>query len=193
MAIKIIKITLVVSVCFTVMYFTFIGIYFQEKSHARSISNNLLNFTLHFTAPFVHLLQAANVSSAKGSQSYKHSRTVTSPESTARLLITTSGVKDQTTNNESQTLSNVTRPLVCKKCFSTEFSPLMSNVDVCKTRSNVTDIKIVMLVITTHRATDRRQAIRQTWASVTENNTANVRHVFVLGRSKVESAMITVM
>ena len=44
-----------------------------------------------------------------------------------------------------------------------------------------------MVIFTTHRATDKRQAIRDTWASVTRNNTAHVRHVFLLGRAKVSS------
>ncbi|PVD23182.1 hypothetical protein C0Q70_16445 [Pomacea canaliculata] len=42
-----------------------------------------------------------------------------------------------------------------------------------------------MLVLTTHSAVERRQAIRQTWASFTQNNTAaKLRHVFLLGRSR---------
>nr|KAG5705852.1 hypothetical protein BaRGS_030742 [Batillaria attramentaria] len=46
-----------------------------------------------------------------------------------------------------------------------------------------------MLVLTTHQAVISREAIRDTWASVTKNNTANVRHV---GRSSVEHFMRSV-
>ena len=82
-----------------------------------------------------------------------------------------------------------TRPASCRGCFPIDFPPLIENCGVCNTggggRSHHVDV--VMVIFTTHRATDKRQAIRDTWASVTRNNTAHVRHVFLLGRAKVSS------
>ncbi|PVD23180.1 hypothetical protein C0Q70_16443 [Pomacea canaliculata] len=76
------------------------------------------------------------------------------------------------------------RPEKCRKCFLTDFPELITNDAVCKTESNDT-LDLVMLVLTTHSAVERRQAIRQTWASFTQNNTATkLRHVFLLGRSR---------
>ena len=84
---------------------------------------------------------------------------------------------------------NGTRPASCRGCFPIDFPSLIENCGVCNTggggRSHHVDV--VMVIFTTHRATDKRQAIRDTWASVTRNNTAHVRHVFLLGRAKVSS------
>ena len=89
---------------------------------------------------------------------------------------------------EAQT-ENGTRRASCRGCFPIDFPPLIENCGVCNTggggRSHHVDV--VMMIFTTHRATDKRQAIRDTWASVTRNNTAHVRHVFLLGRAKVSS------
>ena len=91
---------------------------------------------------------------------------------------------------EAQTVKG-TRPADCRGCFSSDFPPLIENCGVCNTggggRSHHVDV--VMVIFTTHRATDRDklQAIRDTWAFVTRNNTAHVKHVFVLGRAKVSS------
>ena len=75
------------------------------------------------------------------------------------------------------------RPLSCQNCFRSDFPTLMGNSSVCRTGSGVKPVDVIMMIFTTHTATERRQAIRDTWASVTRRNTANTRHVFVLGRS----------
>nr|KAG5699083.1 hypothetical protein BaRGS_017766 [Batillaria attramentaria] len=40
---------------------------------------------------------------------------------------------------------------------------------------------MIVMITSTVEAIDRRQAIRETWASITKNNTGEVRHVFLLG------------
>ena len=92
-------------------------------------------------------------------------------------------------NLKAQTAENGTRPVSCRGCFHTDFPPLLENCGVCNTgaggRSDRVDV--LLAVLTTHKAVDRRQAIRDTWASVTRHNTAHVRHVFLLGRVQVSS------
>ena len=92
-------------------------------------------------------------------------------------------------NLKAQTAENGTRPVSCRGCFHTDFPPLLENCGVCNTgaggRSDRVDV--LLAVLTTHKAVDRRQAIRDTWASVTRHNTAHVRHVFLLGRVQVSN------
>ena len=87
-----------------------------------------------------------------------------------------------------------TRPDSCRGCFNTDFPPLIENCGVCNTGGGARSqhVDLLMVILTTHRATDRRKAIRDTWASITRNNTANVRHVFLFGRVKVSSAKMAV-
>ncbi|KAL8586776.1 hypothetical protein ACOMHN_061289 [Nucella lapillus] len=87
-----------------------------------------------------------------------------------------------------QKLPDGSRPVNCSKCFHSRFPPLLQSCGVCNTRGGG-KVEVIMMILTTHDAVEKRDAIRHTWASVTRNNTAHVRHVFVLGRSKSEAHM----
>ncbi|KAK7091502.1 beta-1,3-galactosyltransferase 5-like [Littorina saxatilis] len=98
---------------------------------------------------------------------------------------------NQTFTFKSQSLPNGTRPVSCNGCFNANFPGLIENCGVCNTGmgNRSQKVEMVIVILTTHGAVDRRQAIRDTWASVTRNNTAHIRHVFLLGRVKDERSM----
>ncbi|KAL8600684.1 hypothetical protein ACOMHN_006750 [Nucella lapillus] len=75
------------------------------------------------------------------------------------------------------------RPLRCKDCFQTNFRHLTPVPEVC-TGTGSSKPEMLMLITTTLDGLPRRQAIRDTWASVTERNTGRVRHLFLLGTDK---------
>ena len=81
------------------------------------------------------------------------------------------------------------RPLTCQNCFHFDFPILLENSSICRTGSGFESVDVIMMIFTTHRETLRREAIRQTWASVTRQNTANTRHFFILGRSNSTKQM----
>lgn len=72
------------------------------------------------------------------------------------------------------------RPLNCSGCFDSEFPTLFDEPDLCRINGNNT-IDIVFLIVSAIEHTSQRNAIRNTWASVTKNNTGNLRHVFMVG------------
>jgi hypothetical protein len=83
------------------------------------------------------------------------------------------------------------RPDSCTSCFNTEFTALIENCEVCGVGRNGADgreravVELVMVILTTHAAQDKRQAIRETWGSVADGNKGTIRRVFLLGRAKV--------
>ena len=57
---------------------------------------------------------------------------------------------------------------------------VINQPQVCSTRETET-VDIVFFIPSSLDGAERRNAIRKTWASVSNNNTSNFRHVFVLG------------
>ena len=86
------------------------------------------------------------------------------------------------TQAETQQTPVTNRPLLCQGCFSSNFSCLVDNPDLCSPSSG-TDTEMIIIITSSTDGHERRQAIRDTWASVTKGNTAHVRHVFLLGTS----------
>ncbi|XP_048751459.1 beta-1,3-galactosyltransferase 5-like [Ostrea edulis] len=79
-----------------------------------------------------------------------------------------------------QTLVSL-RPDVCNECFVHDYSYIMDNEDICSTEGNMTKVHTLVLITTAHQNTDRRAALRDTWLSLTRQNTADVRYAFLLG------------
>ena len=74
------------------------------------------------------------------------------------------------------------RPMLCQGCFFSDFPSLLENPDVCSQATEGTaKPELIMMITSSLDGFERRQAIRDTWASVSKNNTAHVRHVFLLG------------
>ncbi|KAK7486296.1 hypothetical protein BaRGS_00022466 [Batillaria attramentaria] len=72
------------------------------------------------------------------------------------------------------------RPKRCNGCFNSVFPMLIDEVDICETHHDQ-NIELVFLIVSSHRLRKRRDSIRQTWASITKNNTSRYRHVFLFG------------
>ncbi|XP_076435317.1 beta-1,3-galactosyltransferase 1-like [Babylonia areolata] len=73
------------------------------------------------------------------------------------------------------------RPMLCKNCFNPPLANIPPTPEVCSTGTGSTKPEMLMLITSSLDGFPRRQAIRDTWASVTKNNSAHVRHVFLLG------------
>jgi beta-1,3-galactosyltransferase 1 len=54
-------------------------------------------------------------------------------------------------------------------------------------------ITLLIFVTTVHHNVVNRQTIRRTWLSYTYNNTANARHVFLLGKPAEDTLQESVM
>lgn len=75
-------------------------------------------------------------------------------------------------------------PKTCNSCFLRNYTDVIANDKICDTNATSKAIDLLMLIISAVDNVENRDAIRDTWASVTHNNTANIRHVFILGVSR---------
>lgn len=76
-----------------------------------------------------------------------------------------------------------TRKHVCDSCFKHDFNYVIQNENICKPMYEGQEIELLILVTTTHKNIKARTALRSTWLSHTKNNTANIRHAFLLGET----------
>ena len=77
------------------------------------------------------------------------------------------------------------RPASCKSCFNRPYQFLINASEICKTSANKGQALELMIVVSSApNRRKRRDLVRGTWASVTQNNTwTKARYVFLLGRS----------
>ncbi|KAH3692435.1 beta-1,3-galactosyltransferase 1-like [Dreissena polymorpha] len=71
----------------------------------------------------------------------------------------------------------------CDNCFKHDFEYVIQNDHICDTLEIRDKIDLLILVTTVHKNGFIRQTLRRTWLSYTKNNTAIVRHVFLLGKT----------
>ena len=69
----------------------------------------------------------------------------------------------------------------CDRCFKHDFKYEIENDDICKLHTNVSDITLLILILTSHRNKLQRNALRETWLTISKNNTGQVRYAFLLG------------
>ena len=81
------------------------------------------------------------------------------------------------------------RETLCDGCFPHPFDFVINNKHICTIQEPGLNIDLFIMIFTCHENFENRQAIRQTWLSITKENTANVRYVFLLG--KVENKALT--
>lgn len=86
---------------------------------------------------------------------------------------------------------NLARFTTCDKCMEYTFDRIQNNAQICTHRGS--NIDLLVLITTTHEANDRRDAIRKTWISTSQNNTSNIRYGFLLGTSSDETLMSKVI
>ncbi|XP_060567822.1 beta-1,3-galactosyltransferase 1-like [Ruditapes philippinarum] len=86
--------------------------------------------------------------------------------------------KQQNENIQITTTSPAERPNHCKSCFNTNFPLLFEPKELCRDK----EIKLVIFITSVTSERRHRDVIRQTWLSVTKNNSADVRYFFILGK-----------
>ncbi|XP_070173623.1 beta-1,3-galactosyltransferase 5-like [Littorina saxatilis] len=117
------------------------------------------------------------------------------PSSASRLEKTVQGsasVQSHTAEKLGTTRTMNTKdynpPWNCSGCFQWNYQLILNEKDLCKTHDNQ-KIDQIFLIPSTHAKTAERNAIRETWASITRNNTSNFRHVFFFGVTKDQARM----
>ncbi|KAH3770538.1 hypothetical protein DPMN_171825 [Dreissena polymorpha] len=88
-------------------------------------------------------------------------------------VIRTESTTNGTTRNSTERQSE------CNNCFKHDFEYAIQNDHICDTLDTSEHIDLLIFVTTVHHNVLNRQAIRRTWLSYTNNNTANARHVFL--------------
>ena len=73
------------------------------------------------------------------------------------------------------------RQTKCDRCFKHDFKYEIENNDICKLRTNESDIALLILISTSHKNRLQRNVLRETWLTISKNNTGQVRYVFLLG------------
>lgn len=73
------------------------------------------------------------------------------------------------------------RPDVCDSCFPHHYTYILDNEEICSVGADKRDVKVIVLISTTHVNTARRKALRETWLTHTRSNTGDVRYAFLLG------------
>ena len=68
----------------------------------------------------------------------------------------------------------------CNNCFNHNFKYVIDNPYICKLYSGQTEIELLIIILTVHNNVQQRNALRETWLTHSQNNTANVRYSFLL-------------
>ena len=95
--------------------------------------------------------------------------------------------------NDRSKHANITRKDTCNKCFEHDFEYILNNPGICKLYNGLREIELLILIFTMHNNIIQRNALRDTWLTHSKNNSANIRYVFLLGKtqnSKPEKSLI---
>lgn len=79
---------------------------------------------------------------------------------------------------------NKRRKQSCRSFFNHDFNYVIQNDHICSSIFSGQVIDLLILITTTHRNIKARTALRSTWLSLSKNNTANIRYVFLLGETQ---------
>ncbi|KAK3597982.1 hypothetical protein CHS0354_042333 [Potamilus streckersoni] len=103
--------------------------------------------------------------------------------------------------NKSEIASNAQHNLIvsrndrqdsCDNCFAHKFDYVIFSDSICKVIEGKA-VELVIFIMTAHENNEQRNAIRQTWLTISKNNTANVRYAFILGETKDKSLREKIM
>ena len=85
-------------------------------------------------------------------------------------------------------VSTTERPDTCSKCFPRPYKFVFTSQRVCQTASGKqAEVDLVIVVASAPDRREQRNLVRDTWASVTKNNTWNkARYIFLLGHSNLD-------
>ncbi|XP_050416229.2 beta-1,3-galactosyltransferase 5 [Patella vulgata] len=82
--------------------------------------------------------------------------------------------------------SDIKRPYNCSDCFKHNFQYIILNKKICDVKRD-TSVELFLFILTIHQNIKQRTMIRNTWLSISKNNTSDVRYVFLLGKSMHEA------
>jgi len=99
------------------------------------------------------------------------------------LSVVFRGVKTDKMDDRRSTSYQRNRPLKCDQCLSIESDIILNNVSICNKNTNVTDIKILILIFSVNYNFLARRTIRETWLTPTYDKSLWVQHVFLFGQS----------
>lgn len=94
---------------------------------------------------------------------------------------TDTAVETTTPSTTRRPTSPTNRPMLCQGCFFSDFPSLIENPSLCWQAPGSAKPEMIVMITSSLDGFERRQAVRDTWASVCKNNTAHVRYVFLLG------------
>ncbi|KAK6173283.1 hypothetical protein SNE40_016763 [Patella caerulea] len=78
--------------------------------------------------------------------------------------------------------SYIKRPSNCSDCFKHNFDYVILNKKICDVKGD-NSVELFLFILTIHNNIKQRTMIRDTWLSVSKNNTSDIRYVFLLGNS----------
>ncbi|KAH3846115.1 beta-1,3-galactosyltransferase 1-like [Dreissena polymorpha] len=113
--------------------------------------------------------------------------------STNGILAFETSMKHEHLEKDVMTRNSTERHSECNNCFKHDFEYVIQNDHICDTLDMHEHIYLLIFVTTVHTNVLNRQTIRRTWLSYTNNNTANARHVFLLGKTAEDSLQESVM
>ena len=84
-------------------------------------------------------------------------------------------------------IQTTARPVSCNKCFKRPYPFIFNSESICHGLRN-SSVSLLVFILTTHNKSERRDALRKAWASLSRNNTSpTFRYVFLLGSPGKES------
>ena len=90
-------------------------------------------------------------------------------------------------NNVISALQSASKPGsrkdLCDGCFKHDFKYLLNSEKICKTGNDSKVIDLLLVVTTIHKNFKSRHILRNSWLSASKNNTANIRYVFLFGKT----------
>ncbi|XP_061190684.1 beta-1,3-galactosyltransferase 1-like [Saccostrea echinata] len=84
------------------------------------------------------------------------------------------------------------RPDMCQGCFAHNYTYILDNEDICSTGDGKQEVNILVLISTTHKNTESRKALRETWLSPSWKNTGDVRYAFLLGMAPDSATQVAI-
>lgn len=73
------------------------------------------------------------------------------------------------------------RPLNCTACFQHNFTYVLNNKNMCTPTERSSSIEVIVLISSVHSNFEKRNALRETWLTPTDQNKSKFRYSFLLG------------
>lgn len=153
----------------------------QEDLHALKLADRYIPKLKHRKNPMPIQEESIGQKETHFSKSYQ-SKALTSNQDVMGINVTQ--LESIYIKNSLGTKHAAERLETCKNCFYQDFKYFIENTEICNP-GNIS-IDLIILITSSHKNTEARDAIRETWLTHSKNNTGNVRYVFVFGLLKLK-------